>query len=137
MTPFTLLGIDHVVLRIADLDKSLAFYVGVLGCTLDKLQDDIGLIQLRAGHSQIDLVPLSGKRGKAGGAGPGREGRNVDHFALEIAPFDEAALRAHLERHGIAVEKVAKRYGAKGYGPSIYIADPDGNKVELKGSPEG
>jgi glyoxylase I family protein len=136
MTPFSLLGIDHVVLRIADLDKSLAFYVGVLGCTVDKLQEDIGLIQLRAGHSQIDLVPLSGKRGKAGGAGPGAEGRNVDHFALDIAPFDEVALRAHLERHGIAVERVARRYGAKGYGPSLYIADPDGNKVELKGPPD-
>jgi glyoxylase I family protein len=136
MTPFSLLGIDHVVLRIADLDRSLAFYVGVLGCTVDKRQVEIGLIQLRAGNSQIDLVPLDGKRGRAGGAGPGVEGRNVDHFALEIAPFDEAALRAHLERHGIAVEKVARRYGARGYGPSIYIADPDGNKVELKGPPE-
>lgn len=136
MTPFTLHGIDHVVLRIADLDRSLAFYVGVLGCTVDKCQVEIGLIQLRAGSSQIDLVPLDGKRGRAGGAGPGVEGRNVDHFALEIAPFDEAALRAHLERHGIAVEKVARRYGARGYGPSIYIADPDGNKVELKGPPE-
>jgi len=136
MTPFSLLGIDHVVLRIADLDRSLAFYVGVLGCTVDKLQEDIGLIQLRAGHSQIDLVPLEGKRGKAGGAGPGAEGRNVDHFALEIAPFDETALRAHLARHGVPVEEVARRYGAKGYGPSLYIADPDGNKVELKGPPD-
>ena len=136
MPPFSLLGIDHVVLRIADLDRSLAFYVGVLGCTVDKLQEDIGLIQLRAGHSQIDLVPLDGRRGRAGGAAPGAEGRNVDHFALEIEPFDEAALRAHLERHGIAVEQVAKRYGAKGYGPSLYIADPDGNKVELKGPPD-
>jgi glyoxylase I family protein len=136
MTPFTLLGIDHVVLRIADLDRSLAFYVGVLGCTIDKRQEDIGLIQLRAGASQIDLVPLDGKRGKAGGAAPGAEGRNVDHFALDIVPFDEAALRAHLKTHGIAVDEVAKRYGAKGYGPSLYIFDPDGNKVELKGPPE-
>jgi catechol 2,3-dioxygenase-like lactoylglutathione lyase family enzyme len=136
MTPFNLLGIDHVVLRIADLDKSLAFYVGVLGCTIDKRQEDIGLIQLRAGSSQIDLVPLDGPRGKAGGASPGAEGRNVDHFALEIAPFDEAQLRAHLSAHGIPVENVARRYGAKGYGPSLYIADPDGNKVELKGPPE-
>ena len=68
---------------------------------------------------------------------PGAEGRNVDHFALEIAPFDEAAFRAHLGAHGIAVEEVGRRYGAKGYGPSIYVADPDGNKVELKGPPEG
>jgi catechol 2,3-dioxygenase-like lactoylglutathione lyase family enzyme len=136
MTPFTLLGIDHVVLRIADLDRSIAFYVGVLGCTIDKRQEDIGLIQLRAGHSQIDLVPLDGKRGRAGGPAPGVEGRNVDHFALEIDPFDEVALRAHLGAHGVKVEDVARRYGAKGYGPSIYITDPDGNKVELKGPPE-
>lgn len=136
MTPFVLLGLDHVVLRIADLDRSLAFYIGVLGCTIDKRQENIGLIQLRAGRSQIDLVPLEGPRGKAGGAAPGKEGRNVDHFALEIEPFDEAALRAHLASHGIAVDEVARRYGAKGYGPSIYISDPDGNKVELKGPPE-
>jgi glyoxylase I family protein len=136
MTPVTLLVIDHIVLRIADIDRSLGFYVGVLGCTVDMRQEDIGLIQLRAGHSQIDLVPLDGKRGRAGGAPPGAEGRNVDHFALEIVPFDEVALRAHLGTHGIAVEEVARRYGAKGYGPSIYIADPDGNKVELKGPPE-
>ena len=136
MTPFTLLGIDHVVLRIADLDRSLAFYVEALGCAIEKRQEDIGLIQLHAGRSQIDLVPLDGKRGRAGGAPPGKEGRNVDHFALEIAPFDEPALRAHLAKHGIAVEEVARRYGAKGYGPSIYIADPDGNKIELKGPPE-
>jgi len=137
MIPFALLGIDHVVLRIADLERSLAFYVGVLGCTIDKRQEDIGLIQLRAGRSQIDLVPLEGMRGKAGGAPPGVEGRNVDHFALEIAPFDEVALRAHLGAHGIAVEEVGRRYGARGYGPTIYVVDPDGNKVELKGPPEG
>jgi len=137
MAPFTVLGIDHVVLRIADLERSLGFYVGVLGCAIEKRQEDIGLIQLRAGRSQIDLVPLDGKRGKAGGAAAGAEGRNVDHFALEIAPFDEAALRVYLETHGIPVEEVGRRYGARGYGPSIYIADPDGNKVELKGPPDG
>ena len=136
MSPFNVLGIDHVVLRIADLEKSLAFYVGVLGCAVEKRQEDIGLIQLRAGRSQIDLVPLEGKRGKAGGAPPGTEGRNVDHVALEIDAFDEGALRAHLERHGIAVDEVKRRFGARGYGPSLYIADPDGNKIELKGPPE-
>jgi len=136
MTPFTLLGIDHVVLRIADLDRSLAFYVGVLGCTVDKRQEDIGLIQLRAGHSQIDLVPLDRKRGKAGGAAPGTEGRNVDHFALEIAPFDEDALRAHLATHGITVDDVRRRYGARGHGRSTHLTAPHGHKVELKGPPE-
>jgi hypothetical protein len=108
----------------------------VLGCSLEKRQDDIGLIQLRAGTTLIDFVPPDGDRGRAGGALPGREGRNVDHFALDITPWDETAIRAHLERHDVPIGKAARRYGARGYGPSIYITDPDGNTVELKGPPE-
>lgn len=134
MVPFALRQIDHVVLRIADLERSLGFYVGVLGCTVEKRQDAIGLVQLRAGASLIDLVPLEGPLGRAGGAG--REGRNLDHFALRIAPFDEGAIRAHLARHGIAVGEAGRRYGAEGDGPSLYVADPDGNVVELKGPPD-
>ncbi|HEX5278610.1 MAG TPA: VOC family protein [Micropepsaceae bacterium] len=133
MPPFKLLAIDHVVLRITDITRSLAFYVDALGCTVEKLQDDIGLTQLRAGSSLIDLVPLTRKLGRAGGAAPGKEGRNVDHFALDIEPFDEVAIRAHLQAHGIAIGESGRRYGAKGYGPSIYVTDPDGNTVELKG----
>lgn len=136
MVPFELRQIDHVVLRIADLDRSLAFYVGALGCTVEKRQEAIGLVQLRAGHSLIDLVPLDGALGRIGGAAPGKEGRNVDHFALQIVPFDEAAIRAHLTEHGVAVGESGRRYGAEGDGPSIYIADPDGNTVELKGPPD-
>ncbi|HMI96322.1 MAG TPA: VOC family protein [Micropepsaceae bacterium] len=135
MIPFALLGIDHVVLRVADLQRSLAFYVGALGCGIEKEQAELGLVQLRAGASLIDLVPLDGKLGKAGGAGPGTEARNVDHFALEIAPFDEAAMRAHLTARGVAIGEYGKRYGAKGNGPSLYLTDPDGNVVELKGPP--
>lgn len=133
MPPFKLIAIDHVVLRIEDIARSLAFYVDGLGCTVEKVQDDLGLTQLRAGASLIDLVPLTGKLGRAGGAAPGAEGRNVDHFALDIEPFDEAAIRAHLKAHGIAIGESGRRYGAKGYGPSIYVTDPDGNVVELKG----
>lgn len=133
MPPFKLIAIDHVVLRIEDITRSLAFYVDGLGCTVEKVQDDLGLTQLRAGASLIDLVPLTGKLGRAGGAAPGAEGRNVDHFALDIEPFDEAAIRAHLKAHGIAIGESGRRYGAKGYGPSIYVTDPDGNVVELKG----
>lgn len=133
MPPFKLIAIDHVVLRIEDIARSLAFYVDGLGCTVEKVQDDLGLTQLRAGASLIDLVPLTGRLGRAGGAAPGAEGRNVDHFALDIEPFDEAAIRAHLKAHGIAIGESGRRYGAKGYGPSIYVTDPDGNVVELKG----
>lgn len=136
MPPFKLIAIDHVVLRIEDIARSLAFYVDGLGCTVEKVQDDLGLTQLRAGASLIDLVPLTGRLGRAGGAAPGAEGRNVDHFALDIEPFDETAIRAHLKAHGIAIGESGRRYGAKGYGPSIYVSDPDGNVVELKGPAE-
>lgn len=133
MSPFTLKALDHVVLRVRDLDASLRFYCDALGCTLEKVQQKIGLYQLRAGASLIDLVPLDGPLGKMGGAGPGREGRNLDHFAIQIAPFDEEAIRTHLAAHGIEAGEPARRYGAEGDGPSLYIRDPDGNTVELKG----
>lgn len=131
--PFTLKCLDHVVLRVRDVDTSLHFYRNVLGCALDKVQEQIGLWQVRAGGSLIDLVPLDGLLGQAGGAGPAREGRNVDHFAIQIVPFDEDAIRAHLAAHNVAVTQSGIRYGADGSGPSIYIEDPDGNTVELKG----
>jgi glyoxylase I family protein len=133
--PFALRQIDHIVLRIRDLEASLHFYCDILGCTLDKRQEGIGLIQVRAGASLIDLVPLDGLLGKMGGAGPGTEGHNLDHFALQITPFDEAKIRVHLETHAIAIIESGQRYGAQGTGPSIYIRDPDGNTVELKGPP--
>ena len=134
--PFRLLAIDHVVLRVRDLEKSLVFYREVLGCTVDKVQETIGLWQVRAGASLIDLVPLDGPLGRTGGAGPGQEGRNLDHFAIQISPFDDAAIRAHLAAHDVAVVEAGRRYGAQGDGPSIYIRDPDGNTVELKGPPD-
>jgi glyoxylase I family protein len=133
--PFAIRELDHVVLRIRDLDRALAFYGGVLGCAIEKRQEAIGLIQLRAGRSLIDLVPLDGKLGLAGGAGPGTEGRNVDHICLRIEPFDGRAILAHLRAHGLDPGPVESRYGAEGEGPSIYVNDPDGNMVELKGPP--
>ena len=127
--------IDHLVLRIVDLEPMLEFYCGALGCTVERREDDIGLIQLRAGGSLIDLVPVSGKLGRAGGAAPGVGGRNLDHFCVRVEPFDEAAIRSHLTAHGIAAGDLATRNGAEGEGPSIYISDPEGNVVELKGPP--
>ena len=133
--PFAVREIDHVVLRIRDLERALAFYGGVLGCAVEKRQEKIGLIQLRAGRSLIDLVPLDGKLGRAGGAGPGAEGRNVDHICLRVEPFDGEAILSHLRAHGLDPGPVESRYGAEGEGPSIYVTDPDGNVVELKGPP--
>jgi glyoxylase I family protein len=131
----TVRDIDHLVLRVADLDAMIEFYAGVLGCRIERRQDDLGLVQLRAGRSLIDLVPVDGKLGRAGGAAPGTEGRNLDHFCLRLDAFDELAIRAHLQTAGVRVGESGSRYGAEGEGPSIYILDPEGNTVELKGPP--
>lgn len=127
--------IDHLVLRVLELERMLGFYCGALGCTVERRLDDIGLVQLRAGRSIIDLVPVDSKLGRVGGAAPGPEGRNLDHFCLRVEPFDEPAMRSHLEALGIAVSPLGTRYGAEGEGPSIYLTDPEGNVVELKGPP--
>ncbi len=133
--PFALHRIDHVVLRVRDAERAIAFYCGVLGCTVEKRRDDLGLVHLRAGDSLIDLVTHDGPLGRRGGAPAGPEGRNLDHLCLRIDPFDEAAIRAHMARHGVAVHgEVQTNFGAEGDGPSIYLADPDGNGIELKGA---
>ena len=127
--------IDHLVLRVVDLDAMLRFYCDALGCSVERRQDEIGLVQLRAGRSMIDLVPVSGKLGNAGGAAPGKEARNLDHFCLRVEPFDEPAIRRQLSEHGVEAGAIESRYGAEGGGPSIYLCDPEGNVVELKGPP--
>ena len=129
--------IDHLVLRVVDLEKMLSFYCGALGCTVERRQDEMGLVQLRAGRSILDLVPVQGKLGQAGGAAPGRDARNLDHFCFRIEPFNETTIRSQLEAEGIEVGPVESRYGAEGEGPSIYLSDPEGNIVELKGPPAG
>lgn len=127
-------AIDHVVLRVSNLDASLGFYCEGLGCSVERRLDDIGLVQLRAGGGLIDLVPVDGELGRAGGGPPRATGRNMDHFCLRLASFDEAAIRRHLAALGIGAGPTQMRYGAEGNGPSIYLQDPDGNTVELKGS---
>lgn len=134
MKPFSVMHIDHVVMRVSDLERSIHFYSEVLGCALVKRRDDLGLVHLRAGTAMIDLVSLDGKLGAEGGAGPGREGRNVDHVCLRIRPFDPDVLLSHLEYHEVKMlGPITRNFGAEGMGPSIYICDPDGNVIELKG----
>ena len=135
--PFQLQQIDHVVLRVRDAAAMVAFYCDVLGCRLERRDDAIGLIQLRAGASLIDLVPVDGRLGRMGGAAPGAEGRNLDHLCLRAEPFDREAIIAYLETHGVRVGDFGVRYGAEGEGPSQYLFDPEGNLVELKGPSAG
>jgi ribulose-5-phosphate 4-epimerase/fuculose-1-phosphate aldolase/catechol 2,3-dioxygenase-like lactoylglutathione lyase family enzyme len=133
--PICVRDIDHLVLRVIDLDRMLAFYCGVLGCSVERRQDDLELVQLRAGRSLIDLVTVGGKLGVQGGTAPRREGRNMDHFCLRLHAFDEKGIRTYLAGRGVPIGEVALRFGAEGEGPSIYVSDPEGNTVELKGPP--
>ena len=132
--PFALQGIDHIVLRVRSRATALAFYCDVLGCRVEREQAQLGLTQLRAGRSLIDLVTLDGPLGRAA---PGGDAPNLDHFCLAVAPFEPAQLAGWLAAHGVRAEAPAARYGAEGEGPSVYIEDPEGNRIELKGPRPG
>jgi glyoxylase I family protein len=127
-----LLGIDHVVLRVLDPAAMEHFYVEVLGCAVERRQDEIGLVQLRAGAQLIDLVDVAGRLGRAGGAGPGKQGHNMDHLCLRVVDFEVEAVRAHLEAQGVTVGEVGLRYGSTGEATSLYLSDPEGNGLELR-----
>lgn len=131
--PFSITGLDHLVLRVRNLKTMMQFYCDVLGCRVEREQSELGLTQLRAGRSLIDLVTIDGKLGRLGGAAPAEEGRNVDHFCITVEGYDEAAIRQYLDDRRVQVGEAGSRYGAEGEGPSLYISDPEGNVVELKG----
>jgi catechol 2,3-dioxygenase-like lactoylglutathione lyase family enzyme len=133
--PFHIGGLDHIVIRVRDMARMTAFYRDMLGCPIEKVQDKLGLWQLRAGRTLIDLVDVKGEIGCMGGAPPGREARNMDHFCLRVDPFDGPAILAYLRQCGVEPGEIKSRYGADGDGPSIYLDDPEGNTVELKGPP--
>ena len=135
MSAFQIRGIDHVVLRCINVDEMLRFYCDVLGCTIAKRNERLGLIHLSAGTAMIDLVSANGEIGYAGGSAVGLEARNMDHFCLRIEPFDIDRLTEHLKAHGLAPAELRTRFGAEGDGLSFYLKDPAGNRVELKGAP--
>jgi len=137
MSAIVLQGIDHLVLRVRDMDAMRGFYCDVLGATHVAYRPEFGMSHLKVGNSMIDLVTVDGPLGKPGGAAPGKEARNLDHFCLRVEPFDQAAIISHLGRQGVAVGEIRRRYGAEGNGVSIYVTDPEGNTVELKGPSDG
>lgn len=134
--PFRLEGLDHVVLRVRELQPMLDFYCRVLGCTLEKKQEALGLWQLRAGSALIDLLDCGKEAGAAPAQAAVRGEHDMDHFCLRVSGYDETALRAWLDAQGARAGESGRRYGAEGMGPSLYVYDPQGNRVELKGPPE-
>lgn len=131
----TIREIDHVVIRAADPALLTRFYRDALGCTIEKEQPGIGLTQLRAGRSMIDLLAVGASIDRADSGTPGA-GRNMDHLCLRVEHYDPAQLIAHVTAHGARLGPEGRRYGADGYGQSIYVFDPEGNMIELKGPPE-
>ena len=129
--------IDHVVLRVRDIDAMRRFYCDVLGAEHVAWRPQFGMSHLRAGSSMIDLITVDGPLGRQGGAAAGKEGRNMDHLCLRVEPFDQDAIVTHLKKHGVAVGDIRPRFGAEGNGVSIYLTDPEGNTVELKGRSDG
>ncbi len=134
--PITIDAIDHVVIRAKNLETMVRFYRDVLGCLEERRKSNIGLVQLRAGRSLIDLVDVAGALGREGDKEPAPATRNMDHFCVQVVPWDSDVIGTHLSNHGIEVGDEVTRYGALGDGPSIYIEDPEGNTVELKGPPQ-
>ncbi|CAE6952326.1 VOC family protein [Vibrio sp. B1FLJ16] len=130
--PIEIKALDHVVLRTSNLDAMLHFYRDILGCPVERELTELGLTQLRAGTALIDVVTVESELGQLGGEPPQQNGRNIDHFCLQLSPFIESELIEYLNSHDIQAEEFAERYGAQGFGRSLYINDPEGNVVELK-----
>jgi len=126
--PLQIAELDHVVLRCRDQNRMLDFYTRVLGLNEERRIAQIGLIQLRAGASMIDLVPAAEPRIESG--------TNVDHFCLGIETDDLRSAMNYFRTNSVEViGEPAMRYGARGMGNSIYVRDPEGNVIELKQMP--
>lgn len=132
--PFVVDGIDHLLLLIDDMRAALNFYCNVLGCELKNELPEYAMAQLRAGSALIDLVDIETKQG-AWARPKQRAGRNMDHVCLALGRHEESKLRAHLKRHGVDIVEEGVHEGARGESLSIYVKDPSGNTIELKGPP--
>jgi glyoxylase I family protein len=125
-------GIDHIVLRTEQYHELIDFYCNVIGCSLERSKDGLGLTHLRAGNALIDIVDVNGELGKRGGDAPDDMGNNIDHFCLQIAPRGEQELQDYLKSCGVIYGEFQDRYGAQGMGRSLYIKDIVGNNLELR-----
>jgi len=124
---FEPLGLDHVVLHVRDQAVSQRFYCDLLGATLEHVNPKFSLVQLRFGRALIDLLPLDPRA-----PAPSPEA-GMDHLCLSIRCEDLGKVADVLGARGVTVEgEIVERRGAFGQGPSLYLRDPDGYRIELK-----
>lgn len=131
---FKIKAMDHIVLNVPDIDRSLAFYVDVLGLAPERLDQfrrgEAPFPSVRiSGDTVIDLFPM--KPGDTLRDGPGLQ--NLNHFTMVVEAADFEAFQAHLAEGGVTIEEgPGRRWGARGYGQSVYFRDPDGNRIEVR-----
>ena len=130
---FQIVDLDHIVLRVKDVERAIEFYTGTLGLAPHRLEE------FRAGevpfpcarvndHTIIDLLPWT--EDEPVGDGP----RNLDHFCMAVKEIDMAEFAEYLQSEGVTVhsERTGRRSGAQGMADSIYIKDTEGNTIELR-----
>jgi catechol 2,3-dioxygenase-like lactoylglutathione lyase family enzyme len=132
--PFALEGIDHILLLVKGMNPAVRFYRTVLGCKVEGRLPQYGMLQLRAGSALIDLVDILVPEASWANP-PVAGGRNVDHLCLALGAHDEAKLRRHLARHHVDIIEEGIHGGSRGESLSLYVRDPSGNIIELKGPP--
>jgi catechol 2,3-dioxygenase-like lactoylglutathione lyase family enzyme len=125
-------GLDHIVLNVAEVRRSVAFYRDVLGLVIERLDEwqagTIGFPSVRvSANTIIDLVEIGAEAARERGT------PNLNHFCLVVADETLEPIAAHLAGHGVTVYTgPARRWGARGNGVSIYFRDPDDNEIEVR-----
>jgi len=128
----SVLGMDHIVLNVADVERSVAFYRDVLGLGIERLEEwrarSIGFPSVRiSADTLIDLVQVQDAAARADRV------TNLNHFCLVIADEALEPVAEHLRGRGVDVYTgPARRWGAHGNGVSVYFRDPDGNEIEVR-----
>jgi len=136
MRPPRITELDHIVLNVADIDRSLAFYTEVLGLQPERVEEfragKVGFpsVRINAG-TIIDLFPVKAG-GTAQSAGGKAEG-NLNHFCMVVGKEDFGSMTDHLKNRGVVIRQgPVDRWGARGRATSVYFLDPDGNEIEIR-----
>ena len=121
---------DHIVLNVSNVERSVAFYTEMLGLKGERLDEfragKVGFPSVRINErTLIDLMQTQ--------QGDTAVGRNLNHFCLVGESVDLSELAADLKSKGVVVvQEPVSRWGARGQATSIYIQDPDKNEIEIR-----